>query len=47
MGESMHEKTKTDAAGVACGVAGEGLTCAVVSWVMPLVAVVALVIGLY
>ncbi len=43
----MSDKIETAAEGAVCGVAGQGLTCAVVSWVMPLVAVVVLVIGLY
>jgi hypothetical protein len=41
----MRDKIATE--GAACGVAGEGRTCAVVSWIMPLVAVVVLVVGLY
>jgi hypothetical protein len=33
--------------GTACGVGREGIKCAVVSWVAPLVAVLVLVAGLY
>lgn len=43
----MRKKTQITADVPVCGVDREGLTCAVVSWVMPLVAVVVLVAGLY
>ena len=41
----MHGKNGDQAAAV-CGVGGQGLKCAVVSWAAPLVAVVVLVVGL-
>ena len=46
-GLAMSSKIETAAEAAVCGVAGQGLTCAVVSWVMPLLAIVVLVIGLY
>ena len=46
-GETMRDKVEIEEEAPACGVAGQGRTCAVVSWAMPLVAVVVLVVGLY
>ncbi len=43
----MGDPKETEVDAPACGVAGQGLTCAVVSWVMPLVAVLVLLLGLY
>ena len=45
----MSENSVTQMEGeqeLSCGVAGSGKTCAVVSWVMPLVATAVLLIGL-
>ena len=43
----MSDKIETPTEAAVCGVAGQGLTCAVVSWSMPLLAIAVLLIGLY